>query len=157
MPPRPSRCGYWFSSYRLGAFNAPPPPASGGWRNTPAATGLRHVDKLPHPHPIYKTCKSVAEERRPESYPPNSAGTTLTARNKFGRPHWQPAAPELLRGGRHNKHIRHRPAAPLKAGRQQTAPAAGRRVADTRVKSGEPTGGDRGGWRRKRATVGANK
>ena len=27
LPPRPSRCGHWFSSYRLGAFNAPPPPS----------------------------------------------------------------------------------------------------------------------------------
>ena len=25
MPPRPCRCGYWFSSYRLGTFNALPP------------------------------------------------------------------------------------------------------------------------------------
>ena len=25
LPPRPSSCGYRFSSYRLGAFNAPPP------------------------------------------------------------------------------------------------------------------------------------
>ena len=28
--PRPSRCGHWFRSYGLGAFNAPPPPSK--WR-----------------------------------------------------------------------------------------------------------------------------
>ena len=40
LPPRPCRCGYWFSSYWLEAFK-PPPPASGGWRITPSTAGLR--------------------------------------------------------------------------------------------------------------------
>ena len=40
LPHRPSRCGHWFSSYQQAAFNTPPPPASGGWRNMPATAGL---------------------------------------------------------------------------------------------------------------------
>ena len=30
LTPRPCRCGYWFSSYRLGAHNAPPPQQVAG-------------------------------------------------------------------------------------------------------------------------------
>ena len=30
LPHRPCRCGYWFSSYRLGAFIAPPQKVAGG-------------------------------------------------------------------------------------------------------------------------------
>ena len=30
LPPRPCRCGYWLSSYRLGTFNASPPDVAGG-------------------------------------------------------------------------------------------------------------------------------
>ena len=40
-PRRSSLCGHSFASYDVGAFNAPPPPpASRGWRNTPATAGL---------------------------------------------------------------------------------------------------------------------
>ena len=49
LPSRPCRCGYWFSSYRLGTLNAHPPPASGGWRNTPAAAGSTLKNIVPHP------------------------------------------------------------------------------------------------------------
>ena len=44
LPPRPSRCGYWFSSYQLGAFNALP-QARGVWRNIPATSGLKSWSK----------------------------------------------------------------------------------------------------------------
>ena len=41
LPPRPFRCGHWFSSYRLETFTLPQ-PAIRRWRNTPATAGLSY-------------------------------------------------------------------------------------------------------------------
>ena len=67
FPHRPSRCGHWFSSYRLGAFNNPRPPGSGGWRNTPATAGLTRVCFFARPAhsarllPWNTVCKRLCE------------------------------------------------------------------------------------------------